>query len=244
MLRPARASLRLLGLPPGRAGRFVEYKDPGRFVGKGWIMLDFDRLILPDGIALISARVISVRGYKVDTDGKILGHGHPKRDAAEWAVPVLWPEKVTTLPRRGPRPAIKGERLITLRVLDGIRLPCAGTGLNLWDSEWRSFKDFSSPASGGSQLESFESFSSMIPFDSFIRTQARLSPPDNGSGSPAADGTGTEGAAQRPLADDHALVYSMVHHTLRVESPWPRRPRPQSSRSWSSLQATESDPRD
>ena len=50
------------------AGRFVEYKDPGRFVGKGWIRLDFDRLILPNGIAPISARVISVRGFKVDAE--------------------------------------------------------------------------------------------------------------------------------------------------------------------------------
>lgn len=226
------------------AGRFVEYKDPGRFVGKGWIMLDFDRLILPDGIASISARVISVRGFKVDTDGRILGHGHPKRDAAGWAVPVLWPEKVATLPLRGPRPALKGERLITLRLLDDVRLPCAGATLGLWDSEWRPFKDFSWPASEGSQLESFESFSSMIPFDSFIRAQARFSRPDQSSGSSAADGTGTERTAQNHHADEHAVVYDLAHHSVLVEPTWPRKPGPRTSRSSSSLQGAESDPRD
>jgi hypothetical protein len=226
------------------AGRFVEYKDPGRFVGKGWIRLDFDRLILPDGIAPISARVISVRGFKVDTDGRILGHGHPKRDAAEWAVPVLWPEKLATLPLRGPRPALKGERLITLRLLDDVRLPCTAAGLGWFDSEWRPFKDFGSPASKGSQLKSFDSFSSIIRFDSFIRTQAGLSPPDQSSGSSATDGAGTQSAAENTHTDDQAVVYSMVHHSVRIEPSWPRRPGPRTSRSSSSLQQTEGDPRD
>jgi hypothetical protein len=47
--------------PPGSqwAGRFEEYKNPGHFVGKGWIRLDFDRLILPNGVAPIKVRVIS-----------------------------------------------------------------------------------------------------------------------------------------------------------------------------------------
>src|SRR6516165_3188017 len=170
----------------------------GRFVGRGWIRLDFDRLILPNGIAPISARVISVRGFKVDAEGRILGHGHPKRDAAGWAVPVLWPEKIITLPLRGPRPALKGERLISLRLLDDVRLPCAGAGLGLLESEWRPFKDFGSLGSGRSQLQPFDSFGSIIPFDSSSRSQARSSPPDDSSGAPPADVTGTQSAPRPP----------------------------------------------
>ncbi len=32
------------------AGHFQNYRDPGRFVGKGWINLEFDRLVLPHAV--------------------------------------------------------------------------------------------------------------------------------------------------------------------------------------------------
>jgi len=106
------------------AGRFQEYRDPGHFVGKGWIELVFDRVVLPSAVTVpLSARVISVPRSKVSRDGKIQGHGHPKRDAVGWAIPVLWPVKILTLPARGPRPALKGEVRITLRLLDDAEIP-------------------------------------------------------------------------------------------------------------------------
>ena len=106
------------------AGHFQEYRDPGRFFGKGWIELDFDRLVLPGGAILpFSAKVTSVPHFKVDREGKIHGRGHPKRDAIGWAVPVLWPVKVVTLPARGPRPALKGEVRMTLRLLEDVEVP-------------------------------------------------------------------------------------------------------------------------
>jgi hypothetical protein len=109
------------------AGRFEEYRDPGHFFGKGWMELAFDRLILPGGIILpLSAKVISVPHFKVDREGKIHGGGHPTRDAVEWAVPVLWPEKVVTLPARGPRPALKREVRVTLRLLEDVDVPATG----------------------------------------------------------------------------------------------------------------------
>jgi hypothetical protein len=109
------------------AGYFQEYRDPGHFFGKGWMELSFDRLVLPSGLTLpLSAKVISVRHYRVDREGKIHGRGHPKRDAFEWAVPILWPEKVVTLPARGPRPALKGEVGITLRLLEDVAVPTTG----------------------------------------------------------------------------------------------------------------------
>jgi hypothetical protein len=67
--------------------------------------------------------VISVLHYRVDREGKIRGGGHPKRDAIEWAVPILWPEKVVTLPARGPRPALKGEVRLALRLLEDVEIP-------------------------------------------------------------------------------------------------------------------------
>jgi hypothetical protein len=108
-------------------GYFQEFRDPGHFVGKGWMELAFERLVLPGGVTLpLSAKVIAVRHYRVDREGKIHGGGHPKRDALEWAVPVLWPEKVVTLPARGPRPALKGEVRVSLRLLQDVEVPTTG----------------------------------------------------------------------------------------------------------------------
>jgi len=115
------------------AGRLVASHKPGRFIGKGWMRLDFDRLILPEGETQINARVVAIEGHKVDRQGRILGHGHPKRDELEWATPPLWPVKVLTLPMRGPEPALKGERVVTVRLLDDITMPCVGcSGLIPW----------------------------------------------------------------------------------------------------------------
>jgi len=59
------------------AGRFSDAKDPGRLAGKGWLKLEFDRLIFPDTDIPVSAKVIAVRRFRVDEEGKILGQGHP-----------------------------------------------------------------------------------------------------------------------------------------------------------------------
>jgi hypothetical protein len=108
------------------AGHFQEYRDPGHLYGKGWMELAFDRVVLPGAVALpLSAKVISVPHLRVNREGKIQGRGHPKRDAVGWAIPVLWPEKVLTLPARGPRPVLKGEVRITLRLLEDVEVPAA-----------------------------------------------------------------------------------------------------------------------
>jgi hypothetical protein len=109
------------------AGRFQDFRDPGHFFGKGWMDLTFDRLVLPGGVTLpLSAKVIAVSHFRVDREGKIHGGGHPKRDAVEWAIPLLWPEKVLTLPARGPRPTLKNEVRMTLRLLEDVGLPTTG----------------------------------------------------------------------------------------------------------------------
>jgi hypothetical protein len=105
-------------------GRFEDYKDPGHFVGKGWLELKFDRMVIqPDTVIPISARVVNVPGYSVDREGRILGKGHPIRDIIEWSIPILWPIDLINLPRRGPRPTLREETRLTLKVMDDLGVP-------------------------------------------------------------------------------------------------------------------------
>jgi len=104
-------------------GHLESDKDPGHFVGKGYLKLAFDRVGLPDTDIPLTAKVIAVAGYNVDREGKVIGHGHPTRDVVEWMLPPLWPWKVLTLPARGPRPTLKGEVRVTLRVMDDLIVP-------------------------------------------------------------------------------------------------------------------------
>ena len=107
-------------------GHLEDAKAPGHFFGKGSLTVQFDRLVLPGQAALpLAAKVISVPKYKVERNGAIDGKGHAKRDAVEWAIPILWPVKVLTLPARGPYPALKGEVRITLRLMQDTVLPRA-----------------------------------------------------------------------------------------------------------------------
>ena len=104
-------------------GNFSEYKDPGHFVGKGWMRLDFDRLYVGDQVIPLDAKVVDVKGYKIDAQGRILGKGHAVRDTVLWMIPVLWPIDLINLPRRGPRPTLKAETALTLRVMEDIQVP-------------------------------------------------------------------------------------------------------------------------
>src|SRR6266849_5769426 len=105
------------------AGHLEEEKDPGHFVGKGYLKITFDRVIVPTGDVPLPAKVIAAKGFKVDKQGDIKGKGHAKRDVVEWMIPPLWPWKVLMLPARGPRPALKGEEPMQLRLMDDIVAP-------------------------------------------------------------------------------------------------------------------------
>jgi hypothetical protein len=104
-------------------GHLEADKEPGHFVGKGYLKLTFDRVILPTGDLPVPAKIIQARGYKVDKQGDIDGNGHAKRDVVEWMLPPLWPWKVVSLPFRGPRPTLKGEEPLELRLMDDIVIP-------------------------------------------------------------------------------------------------------------------------
>ena len=104
-------------------GEFSEYKDPGHFVGKGWMQLEFDRLYVNGTAVPLDAKVVGVPGYKIDAQGRILGKGHPVRDTITWMIPILWPIDLINLPRRGPRPTLKTETALTLRVMEDVEVP-------------------------------------------------------------------------------------------------------------------------
>ena len=90
------------------------------------------------------SKIIAAKGYKVDKKGDIVGKGHPTRDTVEWLIPPLWPWKVLMLPARGPRPTLKGEEQITVRLMDDIDVPRPGGSL-------RSYERPPAPASYHSQ---------------------------------------------------------------------------------------------
>jgi hypothetical protein len=104
-------------------GHLEAAKDPGHFWGKGYLKLQFDRIGLPTGDLPLEAKVISTKGYKVDKQGKIDGKGHPRRDVVEWMLPPLWPWKFVMLPARGPRPKLKGETVLSMRLMDDVSIP-------------------------------------------------------------------------------------------------------------------------
>jgi hypothetical protein len=104
-------------------GHLESAQDPGHFWGKGNMKLRFDRIGLPNGDMPLDAKVIATRGYKVNREGDIRGKGHAKRDVVEWMLPPLWPWKVIMLPARGPRPTLKGESQLTLRLMDDVQIP-------------------------------------------------------------------------------------------------------------------------
>lgn len=125
-------------------GHLEADREPGHFVGKGFLRLEFDRIGLPNTDVPVPSKVVSLRGYRVDREGDIIGKGHAKRDAVEWLFPPLWPWKVLALPARGPRPALKGESQLTLRLMDDIVIP----KLSMLEPGWHYFGAPSSQSSG------------------------------------------------------------------------------------------------
>jgi hypothetical protein len=115
-------------------GHLEADKEPGHFVGKGYLQLAFDRIGLADTDLPLPAKIIAVKGYRVDREGKIIGRGHATRDVVEWMLPPLWPWKVITLPARGPRPTLKGEVAVTLRIMEDIIIPQDGGANRLRES--------------------------------------------------------------------------------------------------------------
>ncbi len=104
-------------------GHLDDAKSPGHFFGKGWMQLTFDRMILPGAQILpLEAKIIADPHKKVDAEGRIRGTGHPVRDAVEWAIPIMWPIKILTLPARGPYPALKGETRLSLRLMEDVEV--------------------------------------------------------------------------------------------------------------------------
>lgn len=120
-------------------GHLEAAKDPGHFWGKGYLKLQFDRIGVPSGDLPLEAKVIATRGYKVDKTGAIDGKGHATRDVVEWLLPPLWPWKVIMLPARGPRPTLKGETVLSMRLMDDVQIPQTIASSQTYGPGWRYF---------------------------------------------------------------------------------------------------------
>ncbi len=118
------------------AGHVEASKDPGHFFGKGNLRLVFDRIGLPGTDVSANSKLIGVHGFRTNREGDILGKGHARRDLIEWMLPPLWPWKILTLPARGPRPALKGEQMLTLRLMDDVTVPRLLASRSSWP-DWR-----------------------------------------------------------------------------------------------------------
>jgi len=116
-------------------GHLEASKDPGHFWGKGYLRIVFDRIGTPTADINVSTKIIGTRNYSVNKEGDIKGKGHPKRDVVEWMIPPLWPWKLIMLPARGPRPTLKGEQILTLRLMEDVTIPRPTPALNSRD--WR-----------------------------------------------------------------------------------------------------------
>jgi len=116
-------------------GHLETEKEPGHFIGKGYLKIVFDRIALPNTELPLDTKIVAARGYHVDKQGDIKGNGHAKRDVIEWLFPPLWPWKVIMLPARGPRPTLKGEEMLTLRLMEDVTVPKFSATYNSRD--WR-----------------------------------------------------------------------------------------------------------
>jgi hypothetical protein len=116
-------------------GHLEAEKDPGHFWGKGYLKIVFDRIGTPSADINVSTKIIGTRNYSVNKEGDIKGKGHPRRDVIEWMIPPLWPWKLIMLPARGPRPTLKGEQILTLRLMEDVTIPRPAPSYNSRD--WR-----------------------------------------------------------------------------------------------------------
>jgi hypothetical protein len=163
-------------------GHLEAAKEPGHFVGKGYLKIQFDRIGLPNTDLPIPSKIIVAHGYKVDRQGDIVGRGHAKRDVVEWMIPPLWPWKVVSLPARGPRPTLKGEQALTLRLMEDVVLP--RTAL-VPSPGWHYFGQSSSlspaapaPGASGPRLASSESNAAVEPREARVTRIALTSNAD------------------------------------------------------------------
>ena len=116
-------------------GHLEADKDPGHLWGKGYLRIVFDRIGTPNADINVSTKIIGTRNYSVNKEGDIKGKGHPRRDVIEWMIPPLWPWKLLMLPARGPRPTLKGEQILSLRLMEDVSIPRPAQAYN--SREWR-----------------------------------------------------------------------------------------------------------
>lgn len=98
--------------------RVASANRPGRFVGKANIEFTFESIMIPDGrMYPINARLIKVRGHKVDSHGRLIGRSHAKRDTFFILFPPTTLFQLALLPARGPDLILRPETRLTIKLL-------------------------------------------------------------------------------------------------------------------------------
>jgi len=108
----------------------------------------------------------------------------------EWLIPPLWPWKILTLPAKGPRPTLKGEEQVTVRLMDDIDVPRQSSSLH-------SYQRPPAPASYHSQL-----FRKPVSLKNSEKP-APQKPADNGDPADVSE-SGYEARSVAPAADSTA----------------------------------------
>jgi hypothetical protein len=94
-------------------GHLEASKEPGHFVGKGYLQLVFDRIGFPTTDVPVPSKVIAAKGYKVDRQETLSGKATP-RETSSNAHSSCGPGRSSPA-AKGPRPTLKGEEQITVR---------------------------------------------------------------------------------------------------------------------------------
>jgi len=185
-------------------GHLESAQAPGHFWGKGNMKLQFDRIGMPNGDLPLDAKVIATRGYKVDREGDIVGKGHAKRDIVEWMLPPLWPWKVIMLPARGPQPKLKGESMLTLRLMDDVQIPQVSATNG---SGWHSF--------GGPRPQNESYYGSSVYGSSLYGRSLSASENDQARPQLAVRHI-TPAANQQPMGEDVSLISNSGYVAMDV----------------------------
>ena len=105
-------------------GRFEDYKDPGPFCRQGMdgaeVRSHGDRAAHRDPRVGKSG---GCTGLRRGSAGKNPGKGTSHARHRGVVIPILWPIDLLNLPRRGPRPTLKTETRLTLKVMDDMEVP-------------------------------------------------------------------------------------------------------------------------
>src|SRR5689334_8428949 len=99
-------------------GNLMESKQAGRLVGRAQTQIVLTSFLTPDSCEYsIDARILEAGRYTVNTDGVVVGRGHPRRDLFALLFPPTTIYQLIRIPSRGPKLVINTETPITIKLM-------------------------------------------------------------------------------------------------------------------------------